>query len=85
MSSVGESSRRKEGPEKLTGAAKYIDDYELPGCLHGVTLRSSIARGAIRDIRFDPDFPWEDVVVVTATSQAADSAKRMKNWRLIAK
>ena len=45
MSSVGENSRRKEGPDKLTGVAKYIDDYHLPNCLHGVTLRSTIARG----------------------------------------
>ena len=45
MSSVGESSRRKEGPDKLTGVAKYIDDYHLPNCIHGITLRSSIPRG----------------------------------------
>ncbi len=38
MSTVGVSSRRKEGPEKLCGVAKYIDDYKLPGCLYGVTL-----------------------------------------------
>ena len=66
MSSVGESSRRKEGPDKLTGAAKYIDDYHLPNCLHGVTLRSSIARGVVKEIRFDPAYHWDDVVVVTA-------------------
>jgi CO/xanthine dehydrogenase Mo-binding subunit len=66
MSRVGESARRKEGPEKLTGAAKYVDDYPLPNCLHGVTLRSSIARGVIREIRFDPNYDWGDVVVVTA-------------------
>jgi CO/xanthine dehydrogenase Mo-binding subunit len=66
MSSVGESSRRKEGPDKLTGVAKYIDDYHLPHCLHGVTLRSTIARGVVKEIRFDPAYHWDDVVVVTA-------------------
>ena len=66
MSSVGENSRRKEGPDKLTGVAKYIDDYHLPNCLHGVTLRSTIARGVVKEIRFDPAYNWENVVVVTA-------------------
>ncbi len=66
MSSVGESSRRKEGPEKLTGVAKYVDDYHLPNCLQGVTLRSSIARGVIKEIRFDPSYDWDSVVVATA-------------------
>ena len=66
MPSVGESSRRKEGPDKLTGQAKYVDDYALQGCLHAVTLRSSVARGRIRSIRFDPAFDWSEVVVATA-------------------
>lgn len=66
MSSVGASSRRKEGPDKLAGVAKYVDDYHLPNCLYGVTLRSSIARGVIKEIRFDPKYNWDDVVVVTA-------------------
>jgi CO/xanthine dehydrogenase Mo-binding subunit len=66
MASVGTSSRRKEGPEKLTGEARYIDDYSFEGVLHGVTLRSTIARGSIRDIRFDPEYDWSSVVVATA-------------------
>jgi CO/xanthine dehydrogenase Mo-binding subunit len=66
MPSVGTSSRRKEGPEKLTGRARYVDDYSLPGVLHGVTLRSAIARGSVREIRFDPGFDWSDVILATA-------------------
>ena len=66
MPSASTSFRRKEGPEKLTGVAKYIDDYPLPGCIHAVTLRSSIARGVIKNIHFDPAFDWDPVTVVTA-------------------
>jgi CO/xanthine dehydrogenase Mo-binding subunit len=66
MPTVGTSSRRKEGPEKVTGAAKYVDDYRIPGALHGVTLRSSIASGTIRSIRFRPSFDWSSVVVARA-------------------
>jgi CO/xanthine dehydrogenase Mo-binding subunit len=67
MASVGTSSRRKEGPEKLTGEARYIDDYPLEGALHGVTLRSKVARGFLREIRFDPSFDWSSVVVASAS------------------
>lgn len=67
MPTVGTSSRRKEGREKLTGAAKYIDDYEIPGVLHGVTLRSSVASGTIQAIRFLPSFDWDEVVVAKAS------------------
>ncbi len=63
---VGASARRKEGPEKLLGLAKYIDDHELPGCWHGVTLRSTIPAGKIKDIVFEPTFPWKQCVVATA-------------------
>jgi CO/xanthine dehydrogenase Mo-binding subunit len=74
MPSVGRSSRRKEGPEKLTGEARYIDDVPLPGALHGVTLRSKIARGILREIRFDPLFDWSSVVVATAADIPGENA-----------
>src|SRR2546425_9147010 len=37
--------------EKVTGRAVYVDDYALPGMLHGVTIRTPSARGRIRGIR----------------------------------
>jgi CO/xanthine dehydrogenase Mo-binding subunit len=63
---VGRSARRSEGPDKLCGLAKYVDDYALPGCLFGATLRSTIACGRIRSLTLDPAFPWSEYVVVTA-------------------
>ncbi len=74
MSSVGTRSRRKEGPEKLTGEARYIDDVPLPGALHGVTLRSKVARGTLREVRFDPSFDWSSVVVATAADIPGENA-----------
>ena len=32
----------------------------------GSTLRSTIPRGRIQAIRFDPDFPWDECVIATA-------------------
>lgn len=63
---IGSPVGRKEGPEKICGAARYVDDILLPGMLHGVTVRSPAARGRVRAIRFADGFPWEQFVVVTA-------------------
>jgi CO/xanthine dehydrogenase Mo-binding subunit len=66
MRAVGTDVPRREGPEKLTGRAVYLDDLEIPGCWHGVTVRSAVPHGRIKAIRFDPAFPWDECVVVTA-------------------
>ena len=66
MANVGKSVLRREGPEKLTGRALYLDDHAIPGCWHGVTVRSSVPHGRIKAIRFDPAFPWNECAVVTA-------------------
>ncbi len=62
----GHSVPRKEGREKVTGRARYVDDLVFPEMLHGVTVRSSIARGRIRGIRFGDGMPWDEFTVVTA-------------------
>jgi len=43
-----------------------VDDLTFPGMLHGVTVRSSVARGRIRKIAFGPEIPWSEFTVVTA-------------------
>jgi CO/xanthine dehydrogenase Mo-binding subunit len=57
---------RKEGRDKVTGQAQYIDDMSLPGMLYGATVRSRIPRGTIRTITFGPGIPWDEFVVVSA-------------------
>jgi CO/xanthine dehydrogenase Mo-binding subunit len=63
---VGTSVPRKEGRDKVTGAARYVDDMALPGMLYGATVRSTIARGKIKKISFDPGVAWDEFVVVTS-------------------
>jgi CO/xanthine dehydrogenase Mo-binding subunit len=63
---IGTSVPRKEGRAKVTGGACYIDDLSFPGMLHGVTVRSNVPRGRIRDIHFDPNIPWSEFTMVTA-------------------
>ena len=63
---VGVSVPRKEGHDKVTGRAQYVDDMTLPGMLYGATVRSQIPRGRIRKITFGPGIAWDEFVVVTA-------------------
>jgi len=63
---LGQSVVRKEGRDKVTGRAQYVDDLTLPGMIHGVTVRSSIARGRILGIRYADSIPWHEFTIVTA-------------------
>src|SRR6202047_1434493 len=63
---VGVSVPRKEGWDKVTGTARYVDDMVLPGMLYGATVRSNVARGKIRKFSFDPRIAWGEFVLVTA-------------------
>src|SRR5258707_9196656 len=62
----GHSVLRKEGRDKVTGRAQYVDDIAFPGMTHGVTERSSTARGRIRGIRYSDGLHWSDFTIVTA-------------------
>src|SRR5436190_762814 len=66
MTLIGKSIPRKEGRKKVTGQALYVDDLTFPGMLHGVTVRSSIPRGRIKNISFEGDLPWNEFTIVTA-------------------
>jgi CO/xanthine dehydrogenase Mo-binding subunit len=63
---IGKSAPRKEGRKKVTGKALYVDDISFPEMLYGTTVRSSVARGRIRNISFAGDVPWDEFTIVTA-------------------
>src|SRR5258708_27021197 len=63
---IGKSVPRKEGRDKVTGAARYIDDMSLPGMLYGATVRSQIPRGVIEKVSFGSELAWSEFVIVTA-------------------
>src|SRR6266487_4402358 len=52
---VGRNVLRKEGVEKVTGAARYVDDLTFPNLLHARTVRSTIPAGDILDVRMNFD------------------------------
>ena len=61
---IGSAVLRKEVAGKVAGTADYVDDLKLPGMWHGITVRSTIARGRIRNITFEPGVPWDEFTVV---------------------
>ena len=64
---IGTAVPRKEGVDKVTGRARYIDDITLPGMIFGATVRSSIPRGKIKKIGFGPGINWDEFVIVSAS------------------
>ncbi len=74
---VGRSVPRREGADKVTGRARYTDDIAVPGAWYGRTIRSTIARGAIRSIMLDPAFDWSRVVVVSADDIPGDNVVQL--------
>ena len=63
---VGKPVHRKEGLAKVLGAARYIDDFSMPGMIYGATVRSGIPRGRVLGIEFGPGIPWDEFTIVTA-------------------
>ena len=78
-STVGQSVPRREGAAKVTGAARYTDDLDIPGAWYGKTIRSTVPRGRIRSITLDPGgaFDWGRVVVVTADDIPGDNVVQL--------
>ncbi|HYL41346.1 MAG TPA: xanthine dehydrogenase family protein molybdopterin-binding subunit, partial [Candidatus Binatus sp.] len=64
---------RREGPEKLTGAARYTDDLVFPGAWYGATIRSSEPHARLVAIEPDPDADWSTVVIATAADIPGDN------------
>src|SRR6187401_252961 len=64
---------RREGPAKLTGAAKYADDLVFPGAWFGATIRSVEPHARLDGIELDDAFDWKRVAVVTAQDIPGDN------------
>src|SRR5947207_9060461 len=52
---VGRNVLRKEGRDKATGGARYVDDISFPNLLHARTIRSTIPAGEIAGVAFNFD------------------------------
>ncbi|MGH7151681.1 MAG: xanthine dehydrogenase family protein molybdopterin-binding subunit, partial [Planctomycetota bacterium] len=64
---VGRAVPRIDAPEKVTGAARYVDDLVLPGMWFGRTVRSRSPHARLVALRRDPAFDWSRAVFVDAS------------------
>lgn len=55
---------RRDGLAKLTGRLKYLTDTPNAGCWWGAVVRSPVARGRIREVRFEQGIDWSEFIVV---------------------
>ncbi|MFA5778589.1 MAG: xanthine dehydrogenase family protein molybdopterin-binding subunit [Elusimicrobiota bacterium] len=62
--SVGKSVTRNDVFEKVTGIAKYIDDYKFGDMLYGATVRSTVPHGNIKSLNSAPALKIDGVVAV---------------------
>jgi CO/xanthine dehydrogenase Mo-binding subunit len=80
MPTVGRNVPRLDGVERVTGAARYVDDLVFPGMLYGRTVRSTISCGRIRAVNllFDRsgftvvdhrDIPGRNIVALIVDDQ----------------
>jgi CO/xanthine dehydrogenase Mo-binding subunit len=77
--SIGTSVPRVDGPAKVRGSARYVDDLVLPGMLHGATVRSDVARGRLLGVDLDPAFDWTGITVVTADDVPVNAVPLIEN------
>lgn len=64
---IGVPVPRKEGRNKVTGKARYVDDLHFEGMIYGTTVRSPAPRGRIKAIHFRDGTPWEEFTIVRAS------------------
>jgi len=88
--SVGRNVLRKDGADKATGAARYVDDLTFPGLLHGRTIRSTIPAGRIAGVTLDlkssgftvvdaTDIPGRNVVALIDDDQPALAEREIRH------
>jgi len=73
---VGRALARREDERVLRGAARFVDDIELPGLAHVAFVRSPHAYARVRGVRVPPELPPGVLAVVTP----ADLGGRVKRY-----
>ncbi len=66
---VGTDVKRVDAVAKVTGKARYAFDMNLPGMLHGLLVRSSIARGKVKSVDTSAAEKAPGVVAVLRTKE----------------
>ncbi|NTU43253.1 MAG: molybdopterin-dependent oxidoreductase, partial [Nitrospirales bacterium] len=63
---IGRSVPRVDGMEKAEGRTLFVDDLRPEGLLYGKVIRTGIAKGRLKTLRFLDGIDWTSFVIVTA-------------------
>ena len=72
LTTVGTPEPRVEGPQKLTGAARYTTDVHLPGMLHAAVLRCPHPCAVLEDLDLAPARGQPGVAAVLALAKPGE-------------
>jgi len=80
VSTLGKPTSRIDGRAKVTGAAKYAAEYNVPGLAHGFVITSAIAKGRIARIDFADAMAVEGVIAVFTHANRPKMAASHKKY-----
>ena len=74
---VGKPMVRVDADGKVRGTTRYLNDIDYKGILHGVVVRSPVARGILKAITPDPAFDWTGITFATAADIPGENVVHM--------
>jgi xanthine dehydrogenase YagR molybdenum-binding subunit len=78
---LGIPTSRVDGRAKVTGAAKYAAEYNVPGLAHGFVVTSAIAKGRIARIDFTDALAVDGVIAVLTHANRPKMAASHERYR----
>ncbi len=80
-SHIGKPTNRVDGRAKVTGAAKYAAEYNVPGLAYGYVVSSAVARGKITRINAAEALALPGVIEVFTHENTPRLAWLDRSWR----
>jgi xanthine dehydrogenase YagR molybdenum-binding subunit len=81
VSILGIATSRVDGRAKVTGAAKYAAEYNVPGLAHGFVITSAIAKGRVARIDFADALAVAGVIAVFTHANRPKMAASHEKYR----
>ena len=71
--------KRIDAHKKIAGEEIFISDMKISNKMFAGTVRSEYAHARIKNIGFNPDFDWDEIVIITAENIKNNYVAMIKN------